>query len=114
MWPFKVIGAILLALAVLIAVGIGLNRATAERGGRDLITLWPLAAVFIFLGLGLLTHNRWAAIVFILLSGGASASLIVGSLMFVPFPWLILNILYGFCLILPILSFFRNWGKLGR
>jgi len=112
MLPFKITGAALILFSVVIAALISLNRATAARGGRDLMVLWPLAAAFVVLGVGLLRQSRISAILFVLLSGAFSAWLIIGSLIYVPFPWSLLNVFFGFLVFLPSVSFYKQRSRL--
>ena len=100
-----------------------INGSTAAAGGRDLSDSYWIAAVLAVLGLGLLLHSRFAAMLFA--CGGAYCGL---GLAFVslreaahtqPFPMpglvgLLVNLLFALLLIWPCISFYRHRWRLRK
>jgi len=75
---------------------------------RDVLAL----CLLLVSAVGLFLHRRWGALLFSLMLAGVGGELIVGSLLKVPWPWELLNILFGVALFCPLLFTFRNWRML--
>jgi hypothetical protein len=63
-------------------------------------------SIFFFLatviGIGLMYRKKWAAIGFSLANLSVALWLIIGSLLYVPFPWMLINFLAGAVFLIPI------------
>jgi len=80
-------------------------------GGHDLSPIRFYALFFALLGVALLMKWFWAHLLFITLTTAAGMWLIVGSLFSVPFPFLILNIIYGAGFLVPLMLSAASWRK---
>ena len=71
--------------------------------------------VFSILGVGLLLLRRSAAVVLSAISCPVGFWLIIGSLLEVPFPWVLINLMFGTAALLPLLVLilggkaFKGW-----
>ncbi|OJU98881.1 MAG: hypothetical protein BGO12_15180 [Verrucomicrobia bacterium 61-8] len=92
------IGAGALAIALL-------NMPNRLSGGRDLGGLFSLAALLVTLGAGSALGMSWAG--YFLALGGSiyGIAMILGSLVFVPFPWSLINVALGCIFCIPAMVF---------
>ena len=69
-----------------------------------------VTACVLAVGIGLLLLRKWAAVLFSVASASAGLWLIIGSILYVPFPWLFINLGNGLCLFVPALAsyFYRQ------
>ena len=111
---FRTFGIFALAFAALAIVAVIVTRSSASTGGHNLTPMAYMAAGAIVLGVGLLLHHKWAAIVFAALFGCAGLWVGVGSIGKVPFPWLFLNLAFGCVLLLPGIITAWRWSDLER
>lgn len=107
------LGCALVAIAALQCAMVAMNARAAASGGRDLAPLLPEAAVVAVTGFGLVLHRKWAAILFLVISGAWSLYLIVGSLVYVHNAWLFINFAFGCMLVLLMRVVMRRWAILG-
>ncbi len=84
--------------------------------GDNLSLLFRMMAVmclpFCLLGVGLLYGRRSAAIIATLGFISAALLLIIGSIISVPLPWTLLNIIFGGLILIPAVILLKNWGSL--
>jgi len=82
-------------MGLLILLLVMVMKTPGRYGYRD--PKWfLLAVVFWFaVGLGLLLRKRWASLVFTVTCGVLACTLIVGSIITVPMPWTLINIVLG-------------------
>ncbi len=88
------------------------NAEARQQGGYDLS---PILIYFYFgvpLGLGLLFLRKWAAIILSLFSLAMAAWLSIGSLLYVPFPFMLINILFSLIFLLPSAATLYSWQEL--
>jgi hypothetical protein len=71
--------------------------------GTPLLILLGFAALFLY---------RWPALILSLAYAAVAAWLIVGSVLHVPFPWLLLNFAFGALLLAPAASTLYAWRRL--
>lgn len=64
------------------------------------------------IGIGLLYRRKWAAIGFSLATLSVALWLIIGSLLYVPFPWMFYNFLVGIIFLVPLLVTVSFWSQL--
>ncbi|MGJ5821010.1 hypothetical protein, partial [Paludibaculum fermentans] len=72
-----------------------LTRQGARIRAAELQPSWVVGAFFLVLGIGLLLNQRWAGGVFCVCGLVFSLWMIIGSLMEVPFPFVLINLAYG-------------------
>src|SRR5262245_29307012 len=78
-------------------------RLTHRVGGA--IIYWRaflLAFIWTAVGYGLLLQRKWAAVLFSIATSAAGIFLIIGSIIKVPFPVLLINVLVGLMFLLPV------------
>ncbi len=92
---FRWLGAGHVLLAAFCFAVFRLSRQGAWIRAAELRPFWVLGAFLLILGIGLLLKQRWAGGVFCVCGFVFSVWLIGGSLMAVPFPWVLVNLLYG-------------------
>jgi hypothetical protein len=111
---FKMFGVLFLAFYALSL----LVTANEIRVGRLLLTPEVFAcnciatAVVLFVCIGLLRLRKWAAILFSAATASAGLWLIIGSILYVPFPWMLPNLGMGICLLLPTTATYLLWQDL--
>lgn len=109
---FRFFGTLMAAFGLL---GLSLavtNLRAVPPGGHDLRIL---ALPFVFLvgvGVGLFLLRKWAGILFVLTCGVAALWLILGSVLFVPFPGLLVNLFFGGYLLVPCYCVIRDRAAL--
>lgn len=111
---FRTFGIFTLAFAAVAIVAVIANRSSASTGGHNLTPMAYMAAVALVVGVGLLRHQKWAAILFAVLLGCAGLWVGVGSIGKVPFPWEFLNLAFGCVLLLPGAITVWRWSELER
>jgi hypothetical protein len=104
MWTLRMIGCLLILLAIICVLLILANWHTASLGGRDLKPLALPALLFCFLGLGLLFRRKSAALLVVIGSIGWASWLIIGSIWSVPMPWLMMNVGFGIVILIPSIA----------
>ena len=72
------------------------------------VTILPLC----LLGIGLLYGRRSAAIIVTLGSIASALCLIIGSIISVPLPWTLINIIVGGGMLIPAIVLLGNWRHL--
>lgn len=112
MWVFRVIGCLLLVVAVVCGLLILANLHTASLGGRDLKPLALPAVIFCALGIGLLFRRKSAALLVVLGSVVWASWLFIGSIRQVPMPWLLLNVGFGLLILIPAVAIVKKWRVL--
>jgi hypothetical protein len=114
MSPFRVFGGLALAFGMLLLVIIVANLRTRGAGGHDLLPGTPFALLSVVIGIGLLLHRKWAAVLFAGALGITGLWLGIMSTVKVPMPWLILNVGLACVLLLPSAVVVRCWSQLNR
>jgi hypothetical protein len=66
----------------------------------------------IAVGIGLLYRRKWAALYFSLALSSIALWLIIASILYVPFPWNLVNITTGVILLLPPIAVIGSWSEL--
>lgn len=85
---------------------------STAHGGHDLSGLAAVGVVFVILGVGLFLRLKWAAVIAVFLSVACGMCFVVGSVIYVPLPWALVNILMGVCFFLPGILVVRDWASL--
>lgn len=109
---FRLFGSLVLLNALVCGLLVWENAAVRASGGRDISALLVWSLVPLPVGLGLLFHRRWAAVLFSAGCLGLGGWLIVGSLLHVPWPGLAINIAFGLLALIPAYITLRNWRQL--
>jgi hypothetical protein len=103
------------AFSVLLSLALGALSVTMNPGAHGIENpkegLW-LAGFLLLLGIGTILLSRWAVLVLSLTSGCAGVWLGIGSIISVPFPWLLINIACGAALLTPVICAIRSWRYL--
>jgi hypothetical protein len=81
-------------------------------GGHDLSSVKYFALFSAVLGVALLFRLVIAQIVFETLVTAIGLFLIFGSMFYVPFPWMFLNILFATPLMIPLTLTITSWRKM--
>src|SRR5262245_35846171 len=68
-----------------------------------------LGFIWSAVGYGLLLQRKWAAILFCIATSAWGIFLIIGSIIEVPFPYLLINVLSGLMFLLPIWITIHSW-----
>ena len=102
----------MLALGFLGLLAVAANRRAASLGGHDLSPLIRPSILIIAIGVGLLLHHKWAAAIFTIIWSGVAIYLAIGSIMKVPFPWVLLNLVGALFLMVPAIIAVRRWSEL--
>lgn len=78
------------------------------------LVLWLVvcASVASAFGIGLILMRRWAAIPFSIMFACVALDLIIGSIVYVPLPYTIINILLGLLMLLPLMATILGWNQL--
>lgn len=74
--------------------------------------LYPLALTLVGLSVGLWFHWKPAAVAFLLMTGGLSLWLGIGTMMHVPLEYWHINLTFSALLLLPGVAIVRNWSRL--
>jgi hypothetical protein len=107
------IGYVTILFSALLLVLFGFNvHSRVYYHGPDYSFLGWLAAYTGFVGLGLVRRRKWAAILFVIPSFTSGILIGVGSLMRVPFPWMVVNVGVGLLLCWISLLLLGEWKKL--
>jgi hypothetical protein len=114
MWALRVVGGLLLFLAVVCVLLIWLNWHTASLGGRDLKPLALPAVIFCLLGIGLLLRRKSAAVMVVFGSIAWATWMIVGTARQVPMPWALYNMAAGVLVLVPAGVILAKWRALVR
>lgn len=64
------------------------------------------------MGVGLIRLRKWAAILFSFATLACAMGLIIGSILYVPIPFMFLNFLFGAVLIIPTVATTMSWRLL--
>ncbi|MGA2139529.1 MAG: hypothetical protein ABSH14_11755 [Verrucomicrobiia bacterium] len=88
------------------------NAKARQNGGHDISGVIYFSLFFIPVGVGLILVRRIAAVLFSIPLGILAVWMIVSSIVNVPFPWLLLNILFGVILLFPSWATWRGWSDL--
>ena len=114
MSPFRIFGGLAIAFGLLLFVLIAANLEARSSGGHDLLPLSSVALPSVVIGIGLLLHHKWAAVLFAGSLGVAGLWLAIGSSMEVPMPYMLINVLFGCALLVPSAVVIRCWSQLNR
>lgn len=109
---FKVFGTLTLLSAAATAWIVFSNTEVRHQGGRDLSGLLPQVYVEAPLGFGLFFLRRWAALLFSAALLAIAVWLIVGSVQYVPWPWMLVYSSFEALLVAPALVTWRYWSEL--
>lgn len=91
------------------------NRYAAEHGGHDLSGFFVLALVPLAMSIGLWFRWKPAVVAYLFATFSAALWLGIGSIVSVPFPWWVLNLVLGvLILVLPGIVLLGNWHRLRR
>jgi hypothetical protein len=112
MWALRIIGCVLLLLAVACVLLILANWHTASIGGRNLKPLEIPALAFFLLGVGLFLRRKSAALILVLGSVAWATWLLIGTVRLVPMPWLLLNVAFGVLVLIPAGVIVMKWRAL--
>lgn len=102
-------GILSVCVGLLIGTIILLNSEARSHGGHNLLLLLPLCILLTVLGVGQMCRLMAALVLFSLLTALSGLWLIAGSIVNVPLPWLLVNVLMGVILCLPLVSLIY-WG----
>jgi hypothetical protein len=80
--------------------------------GPDYSFLGLICVYAIVTGAGLLWSRRWAALMFALPTYAAGLFLVIGGLAKVPFPWMLLDVMFGIVLCAAPTVVLRDWRQL--
>lgn len=111
-WPFEILGVILIVMAALMLGAVIANIERAANGGHNLRPLLLPAVLLVILGIGLLFQHRWAAVLVSVIAAVCGGWVAIGSLITVPMPWSLLNVLFGGVIFSPSVLVWRHWSKL--
>jgi hypothetical protein len=109
---FRLFGILTLLNAALLALLVYANRYARQNGGHDLSGLTMFIYPSVLIGIGLLFLRKWAAILLSLPLLATSVWLIVGSILAVPFPYMIINFLFALMLLIPAAATVNYWTEL--
>jgi hypothetical protein len=112
MWTVRIIGGLLLLLAVICGLLILANWHTASLGGRSLTPLALPAALFCILGIGMLFRRKSAALIVVLGSVAWAVWLFIGTARLVPMPWSLMNVVAGIVVLVPAVLVVKKWNAL--
>ncbi len=105
--PFRMLGVLTSLIGVGEIVVWAANMETRRNGGRDLSWLIWLGLVTLLIAISVIRLNRWSIMFCSFCYALLGCWLILGSFWHVPFPWLLLNVVLGFCCLLPLIYFIR-------
>src|SRR2546425_759751 len=88
------------------------NAKTRQSGGHDISRVAYFSLFFIPVGVGLIFLRRIAAVLLSFPLGVLAIWMIVASVVSVPFPWWLANILFGILLLFPGWATWRGWSEL--
>jgi hypothetical protein len=114
MSPFRIFGSLALAFGVLGIIVVFANLGRGPLGGHSLVPFTSAALFSVLIGLGLLFHRKWAAVLFAVTLASIGMWMVILSIVKVPLPWLILNIAFGGVLLVPGVITVRCWPQLNR
>jgi hypothetical protein len=110
----KAYGILCLGGAFLIGLAWIANRRTmrmAGPAGHDLNGIQFLALFFALLGVALMMKWLWAHLLFVAMTTTAGIWIVVGSVASIPFPFLILTLMYAVGLLVPLTLSVASWRK---
>lgn len=90
------------------------NGQARLHGGHNLAAVTVPALTLFLIGIGLFLHKKWSAALFFVLCAVGGIWVIVGSIVAVPMPWSILDMLLGSAMLVPCFVTVRYWGTLIR
>jgi len=99
-------------LTVLAGIGCCSLALTANLGSHGISDLKPLlipGSLIVFIGIGTVFLLRVFVIILSTIFAAVGLCLIIGSILYVPFPFLILNVFFAFLAIVPIYCVVRSW-----
>ncbi len=108
----KVLGILMLALAVFSVLLYWSNTQARANGGRDLSPILFYFYVGVPIGVGLLLRRKWAAILLAIACVIVSGSLSIGTVLYVPFPFWIINLALAVGLAMPAVGIWKCWSGL--
>jgi hypothetical protein len=112
MSPFRVFGGFALAFGLLALAIIVANLGRGPLGGHNLLPFATAALLSLLVGVGLLLHRKWAAVLFAVILASTGLWMGIVSIVRVPMPWLILNVGLGCVLLVPGVIVVRRWSQL--
>jgi hypothetical protein len=112
--PFRLFGILTLLAGLIVSLSLVGNQERVAVGGHDLASAAPVSISLIIIGVGLILHRKWAAVLLTVGSLTLAIWMIVGSILLVPLPWSLINIGIGSVLCLPAVITVRSWGDLSK
>jgi hypothetical protein len=112
--PSKVFGALCLVQAsALLIIWYSNRQAKVLYGpsGHDLEPFKYLVLALSIVGIGLLLRRAWAQLLLIVASTLLGAGTIVGSIVRVPLPFTLFNVVLGLALLSPLVLGINSWKK---
>ena len=101
--PFRIIGGITLALGICSILLFFANLETRMHGGRDLSTALRVGLLASGLSICVILLYRWAIVLISSCYLFLGLWLIIGSIVHVPFPVSLVNVIFGIPCLLPII-----------
>ena len=86
----------------------------ALPGGHDLLPLSSVALLSFVIGIGLLLHRKWGAALFVVIVTSSGLWLGIGSIVHVPMPGMIINVVIACGFLASGAIVVRHWLKLKR
>lgn len=105
----RMMGVLTLLLSCAFLVLYTLNTDARAQGGRDLTGFLYYSIYGLVVGIGQLFCFRIASVMLSIPLALLGAWLIIGSLTGVPFPWFLLNIIFGLFLFVPMYVTINSW-----
>jgi hypothetical protein len=114
MFMFLVFGVLAVLFGVL-ALGVAIATSGNQAlGGHSLAPIVPLAVFFVVVGVGMCFLKRWAAALFAGILAIAGVCITIGSVVSVPLPELLINLIYSGILLVPSVVTARRWSEFNR
>jgi hypothetical protein len=88
------------------------NPRLAPFNSEAIVRVSIFLLVSTVVGVGLLFMRKWAALLFSLFTAVIALWLIIGSVLYVPFAWSLINISLGIPLLFPAAVTIRSWSLL--
>jgi hypothetical protein len=109
---FRIMGALAILFGLLFLFLDLVNMNARKHGGHDLSGVMYITIYFVLVGIGMLFLRRVFAVLIALPSLAAALWLAVGSIVQVPFPWILINIAFASILLIPAYLTVKAWREL--
>jgi hypothetical protein len=109
---FRILGCLSVLAGIICFLLFSANAKAKQIGGHDISSIIYFSFFFIPVGIGLLFLWRVAAVLLSVPTAILGIYMIGGSIISVPFPWLLLNILLSILLLFPSWATWRRWSDL--